>query len=55
MGKTGFIKHCFQMPELKEGYYCFFIDIYATSNLREFALLLGKEVFESLKPKDINF
>lgn len=55
MGKTGLIKHCFQMPELKEGYYCFFIDIYATSNLREFALLLGKEVFESLKPKGHKF
>ncbi len=55
MGKTGLIKHCFQMPELKENFYCFFIDIYATSNLREFALLLGKEVFESLKPKGHKF
>lgn len=28
MGKTGLIRHCFQFPEIKQGYYTFFIDIY---------------------------
>ena len=27
MGKTGLIRHCFQFPEIKQGYYTFFIDI----------------------------
>ena len=25
MGKTGLIRHCFQFPEIKQGYYTFFI------------------------------
>ena len=28
MGKTGLIRHCFQFPEIKQGYYTFFIDIF---------------------------
>lgn len=55
MGKTGLIRHCFQMPEVKDNFHCFFVDIYATSNLNEFAFLLGKEVFESLQPKGSRF
>lgn len=52
MGKTGLIRHCFQQPEIKDRYYTFFIDIYATSSLREFVFALGKAVFEELKPRE---
>lgn len=50
MGKTGLILHCFEKREMKEGYYTFFIDIYATSSLRDFVYLLSKEIVERLKP-----
>lgn len=43
MGKTGLIRHCFYQNEIKEHYHTFFIDIYATSSLREFVFALGKE------------
>lgn len=55
MGKTGLIQHYFHQDEIKEQYYCFFIDIYATNNLREFVFKLGKEIFETLKPKGSKF
>ena len=55
MGKTGLIRHCFQAKEIKDNYYTFFIDIYATSSLREFVFALGKEIFEELKPKGSKF
>ncbi len=55
MGKTGLIKHCFHQNEINEQYYCFFIDIYATNNLKEFVFKLGKEIFEKLKPNGQKF
>ena len=55
MGKTGLIRHCFYQNEIKENYYTFFIDIYATASLREFVFALGKEIFEKLKPKGMKF
>ena len=55
MGKTGLIQHCFQQPEISNDYYCFFIDIYATNNLKEFVFKLGKEIFETLKPNGKKF
>ena len=55
MGKTGLIRHCFQDVEIKDLYYTFFIDIYATSSLREFVFALSKEIFEELKPKGRKF
>ena len=55
MGKTGLIKHCFQDRGIKKQYYTFFIDIYATSSLREFVFALSKEIFEELKPKGRKF
>lgn len=51
MGKTGLIKHCFYQDAIQENYYTFFIDIYATSSLKEFVFALGREIFEKLKPK----
>ena len=55
MGKTGLILHCFHQPEISQQYHCFFIDIYATNNLREFVFKLGKEIFETLKPNGTKF
>ena len=51
MGKTGLVHHCFQQSRLNESYYTFFVDIYATSSLAEFVYLLGKTIYETLKPK----
>jgi len=55
MGKTGLIRHCFQKSEIKDRYHTFFIDIYATSSLRDLVFALGKEIFEELKPKGRKF
>ena len=51
MGKTGLIWHCFNQPRLQEGFYTFFVDIYATTSLAEFVYLLGKAIYEELKPR----
>ena len=51
IGKTGLIQHFFHQPETAEQYYTFFIDIYATSSLAEFVFIMGKAIFEELKPK----
>ncbi|WP_416999960.1 AAA family ATPase [Alistipes putredinis] len=51
MGKTGLIQHCFRNPELKDGFYNFFIDIYATKSLREFVFSLSRTILETLKPR----
>lgn len=51
MGKTGLIRHCFHQSCLSDNYYTFFVDIYATSSLAEFVYLLGKTIYEELKPK----
>ena len=51
MGKTGLVRHCFHQPHLNDNYYTFFVDIYATSSLAEFVYLLGKTIYEELKPK----
>lgn len=48
MGKTGLIQHCFDLPEIKNKYETFYIDILQTSSLAEFTYLLGKEIFSRL-------
>ena len=55
MGKTGLIEHCFHFPEIAENNYTFFVDIYSTGSLREFIYLLGRQIFEVLKPKGRTF
>jgi hypothetical protein len=55
MGKTGLIGHCFHQDEIRNRYHTFFIDIYATDSLKEFVYKLGKEIFETLKPKGKQF
>jgi AAA+ ATPase superfamily predicted ATPase len=51
MGKTGLIQHCFHTAEIKQNQYTFFVDIYATSNLKELVYVFGKQIFETLKLK----
>lgn len=51
VGKTDLIHHLFQQPEIKERYYTFHIDIYATSTLRDFVNVFGRAILDELKPK----
>ena len=51
LGKTGLIEHCFHQPEVKNNYYTFLIDIYATKNLQEFVFEFGKGILNGLKPR----
>ena len=51
VGKTDLMKHCFQQDDVRDNYYCFIIDIYATSSLRDFVNMFGKSILEALKPK----
>lgn len=50
MGKSGLIRHCFMSSALKDDYYTFFADIYATKSLKEFVFSLSRIIVESLKP-----
>lgn len=52
IGKTGLIEHCFHQPCIKDNYYTFLIDIYATKNLNEFIYLFGKNILDSLRTKE---
>ena len=51
MGKTGLIRHCFNQESVRQAYYTFFTDIYATTSLAEFVYVLGKSVYDELKPR----
>ena len=51
LGKTGLIHHCFQQDAIKENYYTFVVDIYATKSLQELVYELGKSILGTLKPK----
>ena len=50
LGKSGLIHHFFNQPDIKEHYYVFFVDIYATTSLSELVYSLGKGLYEQLKP-----
>ena len=51
MGKTGLVRFCYDLPEIKDSYYTFFIDILHTSSLREFVYVLEKEIYNTLQPR----
>ena len=51
LGKTDLIKHCFNQPAVKDNYYTFVIDIYATDSFRDFVNAFGKSILEALKPR----
>lgn len=50
LGKTGLIHHLFAQDEIIENHYAFFVDIYATGSLSEFAYLFGNTIYKQLKP-----
>lgn len=50
MGKSGLIKHCFQQTEIKDVFYTFYVDVYATRSLSEFVFRLSREILSKLKP-----
>ena len=50
IGKTDLIWHVFDDKVLRENYYCFMADIYATKTLSDFVNLLGKAVIDQLRP-----
>lgn len=50
IGKSGLIEHFFNQPDVRNQYYVFFVDIYATTSLAEFVYTLGKEIYAQLKP-----
>ncbi len=51
MGKSGLIWHCFDSREIRENFYTFYVDIYATLTLDEFIVALGKEIVGKLKSR----
>lgn len=51
VGKTDLIHHCFLQPGVKDSYYTFHIDIYATTSLRDFVNVFGRAILDELKPK----
>ena len=51
IGKTGLIQHVYAQDTIKQDYYTFLIDIYATKNLADFIQELGRGILQSLKPK----
>lgn len=51
IGKTELLHHVFAQPEIKDHFYTFIIDIYATTSLRDLVNVLGKEILNALKPK----
>lgn len=51
LGKTGLIHHCFGQASIREQYYTFIVDIYATKNLQELVYELGKAVLSTLKSR----
>ena len=51
MGKTGLIQHTFSISDIRRDFHTFFVDIYSTGSLAEFVYLLGKAVYDELKPR----
>ncbi len=51
VGKTDLMRHCFQQDVIKENYYCFLIDIYATNSLHDFVNVFGKSILDTLKSR----
>ena len=51
IGKTGLVQHIYAQKEIKEKYYTFLVDIYATKTLADFIQELGRNILQSLKSK----
>lgn len=55
MGKSKLVKHCFLLPEIKDNYYTFYVDLLHTASLRDFAYTFGRCVFDALQTKGEKF
>ena len=51
IGKTELIRHCFSQREIKDKYYTFVIDIYATNSIRDFVNIFGKTILNTLRSR----
>ena len=51
LGKTDLIKHSFNQPAIRDNFYTFLVDIYATDSFRDFVNVFGKSILAGLKPK----
>lgn len=51
MGKTGLIHHVYTQPQIKDQFFTFLVDIYATKNLQDFVFQLGYAIVSKLKSK----
>lgn len=49
LGKTDLVRHCFAQSQIKDRYYTFEVDIYATSSLADFVDVLGNAVLSTLR------
>lgn len=50
IGKTGLIENMYHQPKVREKYYTFLIDIYATKNIEDMILAMGSCMLSSLRP-----
>ena len=55
MGKSKLVKHCSLLPEVKDDYYFFYVDLLHTSSMRDFVFSLGRCVFDGLQTKGEKF
>lgn len=44
IGKTGLVQHVYAQEEIKDKYYTFLVDIYATKTLADFIQELGRSI-----------
>lgn len=51
IGKTDLIRHVFAQKDIKDHYYVFLVDIYATTSLRDFVNVFGRTVLDTLKSR----
>ena len=51
IGKRGLVQHIYAQEEIKQKYYTFLIDIYATKTLPDFIQELGRNILQTLKSK----
>ena len=51
MGKSKLIQFCYDQEPFRSNYYCFYIDIFHTTSLREFTYTFGRQVFSTLRSK----
>jgi len=55
MGKSGLISHTFSQTAISKAFECLYIDIFASSSLDDFVLMLGKEITSRLQPRGSKF